>query len=185
MNPAAHADLGGFVESVRAMLKSQYHAALAMLRESIERCPEDLWYSDEPTNAFWQVAYHTLFITHLYLQPEEAAFRPWDGHRADAQYPDGIPGPAEPTSALPLLPEPYSRREVLAYWVACDDMVDAAVDAVDLLSRESGFHWYAVPKLEHQLVNLRHVQHHTAQLADRLRAATDIGVRWVGTKGAT
>ena len=33
---------------------------------------------------------------------------------------------------------------------------------------------------EHQLVNLRHIQHHAAQLADRLRTARDHGVRWVG-----
>jgi antitoxin (DNA-binding transcriptional repressor) of toxin-antitoxin stability system len=35
-------------------------------------------------------------------------------------------------------------------------------------------------KLEHQLVNIRHIQHHTAQLMDRLRASEDIGVKWVG-----
>jgi hypothetical protein len=35
-------------------------------------------------------------------------------------------------------------------------------------------------KLEHQLVNLRHIQHHTGQLADRLRQAADRGLRWVG-----
>ena len=50
---------------LKAALKSQYHAALAMLRESIERCPDALWYSHTPTNAFWQVAYHTLFFAHL------------------------------------------------------------------------------------------------------------------------
>ena len=30
-------------------------------------------------------------------------------------------------------------------------------------------------KLEHQLVNLRHIQHHAAQLADRLRSAAMSG----------
>jgi hypothetical protein len=35
-------------------------------------------------------------------------------------------------------------------------------------------------KLEHQFVNLRHPQHHTGQLADRLRQHADLGVRWVG-----
>ncbi len=52
------------------VLKSQYHASLGMLREAIERCPADLWFDTSPTNAFWQVAYHALFFTHLYLQPE-------------------------------------------------------------------------------------------------------------------
>ena len=58
-------------------------------------------------------------------------------------------------------------------------MADRAIDALDLASPESGFSWYKVAKLEHQLINIRHVQHHAAQLADRLRAAADVGTRWV------
>lgn len=169
-------------EALRTILKSQYHAALAMLRESIERCSEDLWYDDEPTNAFWQVAYHALFFTHLYLQPSAAAFRPWDGQQSDVQHPDGIAGPPDPTSALPLIPSPYSKPDVLAYWEVCDQMVDAAVDAHDLQSHDSGFSRYPIPKFEHQIVNLRHIQHHAAQLADRLRASAGIGVQWVGAR---
>jgi hypothetical protein len=167
---------------LRMMLRSQYHAALAMLREPIERCPDDLWYDDRPTNAFWQVAYHALYFTHLYLQPDEAAFRPWEGHQGEVQHPDGIAGPADPQSALPLIPEPYPKRDVLAYWELCDGMVDAWLEALDLTLPESGFSWYSIPKLEHQMVNLRHIQHHAAQLADRLRAATGTGVRWVGAR---
>jgi len=45
---------------------------------------------------------------------------------------------------------------------------------LDLDSAESGFSWYQMSKLEHQLVNIRHIQHHGAQLADRLRSAADI-----------
>ena len=172
----------GSSEALRAILKSQYHAALAMLKETLERCPDDVWFSQAHVNAFWQIAYHTLFFTHLYLQPNEAAFRPWEGHQADVQHPDGIAGPADPESALPLVPEPYTQAEVLAYWEVCDQMVDEAVDALDLQSPESGFHWYKVSKLEHQLVNIRHIQHHAAQLADRLRAAEGIGIRWVGAR---
>ncbi|MEJ2288117.1 MAG: DinB family protein [Deinococcales bacterium] len=167
-------------ETLRRILKSQYHAGLAMLHECIERCPDDLWADRTPTNAFWQIAYHTLFFTHLYLMPREADFRPWTGHQADVQHPDGIPGRADPDSRLPLLPQPYSRTQVLAYWRVCDGLVDEAVDALDLDQPTSGFSWYRMSKLEHQLVNLRHVQHHAAQLADRLRAADGIGIDWVG-----
>ena len=53
---------------------------------------------------------------------------------------------------------------------------------MDLLDPQCGFPWYKVSKLEHQLVSLRHVQHHAAQLADRLRAEVDHGVRWVGAR---
>ena len=55
-----------------------------------------------------------------------------------------------------------------------------AVDALDLHAPECGFWWYKVSKLEHQLINLRHTQHHGAQLADRLRAAAGGHVKWVG-----
>src|SRR6266404_3422767 len=107
-------------------------------------------------NAFWQLAYHTLFFTHLYLQRDEAAFQRWAQHRGPD---DGIEG------------DPYTQAQVLEYWSFCDCIVDDAVDALDLDSAESGFSWYRMSKLEHQLVNIRHIQHHGAQLADRLRSA--------------
>lgn len=176
-------DTSGTAHGARALrraLKSQYHAGLAMLRHTIERCPTDQWVGTGHTNDVWQIAYHALYFTHLYLQPEEAAFRPWPGHRGEVQHPDGIAGPADPSSALPLLPQPYTRDEVLAYWQTCEAMVDDAVDALELGRLTSGFDGYPMSKLEHQLVNLRHLQHHTGQLADRLRYAADIGTPWAG-----
>jgi len=93
------------------------------------------------------VAYHTLFFTHLYLQREEAAFQLWAQHRGPG---DGIEG------------DPYTQLQVLEYWSFCDRIVDDAVDALDLDSAESGFSWYRMSKLEHQFVNIRHIQHHGA-----------------------
>ena len=58
------------------VLKSQYHAALAMLRDAIEQCPDDLGLDERPQNAFWQVAYHTLFFAHLYVGQEQSSFMP-------------------------------------------------------------------------------------------------------------
>jgi hypothetical protein len=54
------------------------------------------------------------------------------------------------------------------------------VDRLDLTAPTSGFSWYRMSKLEHQLLNLRHIQHHTGQLADRLRRETNKGIAWVG-----
>jgi len=170
------------LEELRSVLKSQYHASLAMLRETVDRCSDDLWISTKPHNAFWQVAYHTLYFTHLYLQPNLDAFRPWKEHQADVQNPDGIGDEPEPSSTLPLIPNPYSKSQVLDYWSICDEMVDSSVDSLDLLSPESGFFWYKVSKFEHQLISIRHVQHHAAQLADRLRQAASVGTKWVGAQ---
>jgi hypothetical protein len=178
--PSAHVA----TDRLRSVLKSQYNATLAMLLETIKLCPAEVWTSQQHKNAFWQVAYHTLFFTHLYLQPNEEAFRPWPGQQSEVQHPDGIAGRADPGSSLPLIPEPYSKEEVLEYWAFCDAMVYGAVDAMDIDSPESGFSWYRVSKLEHQIINIRHIAHHTAQLADRLRAAADVGIRWVGARPA-
>ena len=175
----SHKDTLDYTKSLRAILKSQYHAALAMLGQAITLCPEEAWDSREYLTPCWQIAYHTLFFAHLYIQPREEAFHPWEQHQAEVQYPDGIPGPPDPKSSLPLIPTPYAKADVLTYWSICDRMVDDAIDALDLHSRDSGFSWYKVPKLEHQIVNIRHIQHGAAQLADRVRSAAGVGVDWV------
>lgn len=169
-------------DAVRSALKRQYGAAIAMLRDAVERCPDDLWFDERPTNRSWQVAYHALFFAHFYLGRDEHAFVPWSRHQGDVQYPDGIPGPADPASPLPLCATPYSRADVLAYADFCAERVDREVDALDLAAETCGFPWYPIPKLDHQIVNIRHIQHHAAQLADRVRAAADVGVRWVGSR---
>jgi hypothetical protein len=106
-------------------------------------------------------------LAHLYLQRDEAAFRLWEQHRGEG---DGIAG------------EPYTQAQVLEYWRFCDRMIDDAVDALDLDGSESGFSWYRMSKLEHQLVNIRHIQHHAGQLIDRVRSAADVGIRWVAAR---
>jgi hypothetical protein len=151
-----------------------------MLHDAVDKCPADVWDGGEHTNSFWQVAYHALYFTHLYLQPEMDAFVPWDDHQSEVQHEDGLTGPADPDDDLPLIPEPYTKAQVLAYCDICDEMVDEAVGALDLTGQESGFERYPMPKLEHQFVNLRHLQHHAGQLADRLRNEAGVGVDWVG-----
>lgn len=159
--------------TLQAVLKSQYHASLAMLLDAVESCPADLWTSDAYVNPYWQVAYHALFYTDLYLQPDESAFTPWEHHRPEHHR----FGPRAAAMG-PLLP--YTSVEVAEYGRHCDAMVDAAVDRLDLSASECGFSWYQMPKLEHQLLNLRHLHHHTGQLADRLRQVAGRGIQWVG-----
>ena len=173
------------LDALRLALERQYRAALTMLRDAVERCPEPLWRDPAPTNAFWQLAYHTLYFTHLYLQPDEAAFRPWSGHQAEIENGDGIAGPGEPAGQLLVVPEPYTREQVLAYAAWLEAGLPDALRALDLLAPDSGFWWYRpMAKLEHQLVNLRHLQHHAAQLADRLRNHAGVGVGWVSSRAA-
>lgn len=161
---------------VHAALKGQYHAALAMLRQAIERCPDPQWNGGPHPVPFWRVAYHTLYFTHLYLQQREELFRPWESHREE--YHD-LPWP--PGSGK-VIDEPYTKAELLDYWWMVIGRVDADVDALDLEAAESGFSWHrAMPKFEHQLHNIRHIQHHTAMLASRLQSTGGAELDWVRT----
>jgi len=163
---------------VSAALKSQYHASLKALRRAVERCPDELW--DDPADgsaAFWRVAYHVLFFTHFYLQKDEHSFTPWSRHQPDAHYLGNVPSD---DNRPPCPCEPYTRDDIFEYLRVCDDMVDDCVDALELSAPESGFPWYPMPKLEHQLVNIRHIQHHAAALASRLRREAGVSIAWVG-----
>jgi DinB superfamily len=163
---------------VQSALRSQYHAALRTLHEAIEKCPDGMWSDTGDGSApFWRVAYHTLYFAHLYLQPNQEAFRPWARHREEAQYISSLPRePHRPPRAC----EPYTREELLQYCDECDAMIDRGVDALDLSAPQCGFPWYKMPTLEHQIVNIRHIQHHAAILSARLRRSAGIAINWVG-----
>jgi hypothetical protein len=163
--------------NVQAALKGQYHASLAMLKQAVEQCPDDLWAGGPYPIAFWRVAYHTLFFTHFYLQADEQSFRAWEHHRKEYQCLGATPFPPH---RQPKIEEPYSKAQVLEYWQLCDRMIDSAVDQMDLDAQECGFPWYKVPKLDHQIINIRHIQHHAALLSGRLRSAAGTDIQWVG-----
>jgi hypothetical protein len=163
---------------VRNALRSQYHAALKTLREVIEKCPDRMW--NDPADGaarFWRVAYHTLFYAHFYLQQSQEGFTPWPRHRDEAQYISSVPHEGH---RPPKICEPFSRDDLLDYWNECDRMIDASVLAIDLSASQCGFPWYKMSTLEHQIVNIRHIQHHAAALASRLRRSADIAIGWVG-----
>jgi hypothetical protein len=144
----------------------QYGASLAMLRQTIDACPESLWLAPEYPNRYWHIAYHVVYYTNFYLQPTEAGFRPWAKHKQDSQY------------LKQKIETPYTKSEVLDFHELCCAEVEAKVPAIDL-EAPSGFQWLPFNKLELQFYNIRHLQHHTGQLADRLRTAMNIGTPWV------
>ena len=110
-------------------------------------------------------------------------------HQTSIQDLDDIPSPPEIMDLVelphrpPQTGEPYTKAQVLTYWDWCDQMIDDAVDVLDLSASESGFSWYRVSKIEHQMINLRHLQHHAGQLGDRVRYALDEAIDWAGARG--
>ena len=158
-------------------LMKQYRAPLEMLGQAIDLCPESLWYSAEYHNRFWHVAYHALFYTHLYLHPTEAELVPWPKCRPSYNFLGASPFPP---FEKPKIETPYEKADLLEYLEICRKEVAARVPELDL-EAPSGFDWIPLNKLELQVYNIRHLQHHTGQLADRLRNVAGVGVPWVGT----
>ena len=80
--------------------------------------------------------------------------------------------------------EPYTKGEILEYFDVCREQVEKQVPLLEL-DAPSGFEWLPFNKLELQLYNIRHIQHHAGELSERLGATGDIEVQWVGTKPET
>lgn len=168
---------------LRQALKEQYHAGLAMLAECVEKCPESMWREGTHPRAFWRIAFHAAYFTHLYLGQNEECFQPWPG-RTEGIHP-GLwepPYPVEPYE-LPEEAEVYGKPEILDYLRFVDGRVDPTVDELDLAAAETGFGWYPnMGKLSHQLMNLRHLQGHVGQLSELLMAK-GIDTDWVSRAG--
>jgi hypothetical protein len=147
--------------TTKQVIQSQYLAALAMLKQVIEQCPETLWYDQNQKFKFWSKAYHTIFYVHLYLQNSDKDFVEWEKHHD----PDGD--------------IPFTKDEVLEYLAFAEKQVADRVPVTDL-EAESGFHWYPVNKLELQFINIRHVQQHTGELYECLGTRENIELPWVG-----
>ena len=157
-------------DAVKSIL-SQYRASLAMLRQAVELCPENLWLVSDYRNQYWHIAYHALFYAHLYVNASEAEFTPWEKHRPACRR------LGESTAKDPL-PDAYSKSDVLDYLQICCEQIETKVPELPL-DGESGFDWLPFNRLGVHFYNIGHIQHHTGQLAERLRTACDIGVPWV------
>ncbi len=169
---------------MRTALKEQHHAGLAMLRECVEECPDDLWTAGTHPRQFWRIAFHAAFFTHLYLGQNESAFASPPSDLAVARREEGKrlwtdPGDLEPYE-MPEEIVPYSQQDIEEYIGFVDTLVDTTVDALDLYSSETGFVWYKnMSKLSHEMMNLRHLQGHVGQLSELLMAV-GIDIDWVG-----
>ena len=160
--------------TIKKTIESQYYASLEMLKQAIVECPNSLWAGSEYKNEFWHIAYHVLFYAHLYLQPTEEDFAPWEKHKNQYRV-------LESSSEEPELSEPLSKEELLEYLAFCHQQVEEIVSILNL-SAESGFYWLPFDKLELQFYNIRHLQQHTGELCERLGATGDIEIGWVGRK---
>jgi uncharacterized damage-inducible protein DinB len=157
----------------RSAIRQQFHAAIDMVGNAIEACPDSVW-SGQPPRALWYLAFHTLFFIDLYLSEcDESRFHP--------------PPPFGLTElADGVAPErAYRKDELIGYLEHCRkklDVVMAGMTEAWVVS-PCPFDYRAMSNGELLLYNMRHVQHHAAQLNMRLRQTTDSAPGWVSKGG--
>ncbi|MBK8504854.1 MAG: hypothetical protein IPL46_23170 [Saprospiraceae bacterium] len=160
------------MKTIKSALISQLRASLMMLQKGVVTCSDDLWVTDQYSNRTWQLVYHALFFTDLYLYQHLDERKRFYLHKKDYQ------NLGEANSK-----DPYSKMEMAEYITYINDRIENAIDSLDLLGEDCGFYWYKVNKMEHQMVNLKHLQHHVAQLLERIRLHQDQGIGWIRDGG--
>jgi len=120
---------------------------------------------------FWYLAYHTLFWLDYYLAESEQGFAP------PAPY---TLGELDPAGVYPE--RAYSKSELLAYLAHGREKLRQAFRSLTeaRAAERCGFASREMSVFELRLYDMRHVQHHTAQLNLILRQSAHDPPRWVG-----
>jgi hypothetical protein len=162
--------------NTKDILISQYLAALEMLKECIEKCPEIMWNNPLDKNKFWHVVYHALFYTHLYLQDSEKTFTPWKNHQEAYRRLGKNPDTSQQVEEL----IPVNKASMLTFLSFCQQQVRDILPEKNL-EIASGFFWLPFSSLELQIYSIRHIQQHVGELMERLGSQAEIDLLWVGT----
>ncbi|MCI0330213.1 MAG: DinB family protein [candidate division Zixibacteria bacterium] len=165
----------------KAIIWNQFGAAVDMMEAAVRACPDEVWgdFSKKPewkkkdVVGFWYLAYHTLFFLDYYLSEKvesEKDFAPPSPFTLSEFDPEGA------------LPERvYTKEELLRYLDHCRKKFGRLMAGwtEERAHRLSGIQYRDMTIAELLLYNMRHVQHHTAQLNLLLRQSIDSAPDWV------
>ncbi len=154
----------------KKIIWQQYGAAIDMLANAIRECPDNVWGDRVHRREYWYIAYHTIFFLDFYMSETDVGFAP--------------PAPftlseLDPAGVLP--DRAYTKDELLEYLDfgrrKCRDKIYALTE--EQVGQDSGSLRPGITVAELLLYNMRHVQHHAAQLNLLLRQTIDSAPRWV------
>ena len=168
------------IEYLQNILIAQFEAALSMTKQRIEICPDEHFEGTIGDATFRQLAYHVLFWLDHYLTYHEDAF-------VMSEF--NLRGGDE---RRPILSDGLTKEDVLAYVEFCRQKIRTSIgeETEESLRGGSGFPSIFVKSKpsrgELHLYNLRHLQHHTAQLSTYLRRISDehnlaLDLPWIGS----
>lgn len=148
--------------NIKPILQSQYLAALDMLKQAVVQCPPEAWDDPRDKDRFWFVAYHALKFAHQYLKANDQGYPRWEQRRhAD-------PG------------KPFTKEEILQKLAQVEKDVVEQVSLMNL-EQKTGATGALANKLELQIYNIRHIQHHAGELYQRL-SAYPVHVGWASQR---
>jgi hypothetical protein len=155
---------------VKNIVWHQFGAAVDMLENAINACPDALWGNKIDFPEFWYIAFHALFYLDLYLSETDKGFIPPPPFTTDEMDERG------------LLPDRiYTKQELVKYLAhgreKCRSVIISMTE--EQAARRCGFDWLELSVAELLLYNMRHIQHHAAQLNLMLSRATGSAPRWV------
>lgn len=152
---------------MNAAIWSQFGASLDMLEQAIVMCPEEHW---DTSIEFWYLAYHCTFWMDYYLTKEPNTFQP------------PIPFTLSEFDFSGVKPErTYTKIEVLNYIKHCRFKAYQLIS--ELTSETLDIPWVNDYKVftifEILMYNMRHIQHHSAQLNLLLRQTINNAPVWI------
>ncbi len=156
--------------SWKAALWPQFGAAIDMLENAMDACPDELWNDRSQQPEFWYLVYHTLFFLDLYLSGAVEGYVPPKPFTLSELDPAGV------------LPERvYSKDEIRTFLDHCRSKCKATIESLSDAQggQRCGFAWVDCTVAELFLYNMRHVQHGAAQLNLILRQKTNSAPGWV------
>ncbi|MBX2977109.1 MAG: DinB family protein [Ignavibacteriaceae bacterium] len=153
---------------------SQFGASINMLENAIDACPENVWNQQKEFSDFWYIVYHTLFWLDFYLTENPEKFVPFQSIGLSELDPEGIMPDRE-----------FSKEELKAYLNHCRIKCKETIFNQSELQENSDYKFgtLTMPFYELFFYNMRHVQHHVAQLNLLLRQQTDSAPKWVRRNG--
>lgn len=163
------------VDLVKELITNQYQAALATVAYCIEHCPDENWNQPVANWPFYESVFHTLFYADYYLEPTADSISSQPFHQAHPELFGDYEQlqPVEPTIV-------YTRAQMRMYVEFCMEKAAhmMASETEESLSASAQFPRKDFSRAELHVYNIRHIQHHAAQLILRLRLHTDVNVPW-------
>ena len=163
------------LDTYKQLIRQQYEASLCTLNACIVRCPDSAWDMRIGIYSFNQVVFHTLFYADFYLEANDRSIRQQRFHR---DHPDFFADYEQLEDREPV--GVYDRPSLQNYMEHCRQKVQPVIasESQSSLTAKADFARRDFSRAELHVYNIRHIQHHAAQLILRLRIDAKQDIPW-------